>query len=63
MKQRKPLAIRDAYDSEREIIQEVTRAAYEEYATLMPTPFWGVYWQHLGATLEEKGPVERLVAV
>ncbi len=63
MKQRKQLEIRDAYDSEQEIIREVTRAAYEEYATVMPTPFWEVYWQHLGATLEEKGSVERIVAV
>ena len=63
MKQRKHIEIRDAYESEREIIREVTRAAYEEYATVMPTPFWEVYWHHLGVTLEEKGPVERIVAV
>ena len=63
MKQRNQLEIRDAYDSEREIIREVTRAAYEEYAIVMPTPFGEVYWQHLGATLEENGPAERIVAV
>ncbi len=63
MKQKKQLEIRDASDSEREVIQEVTRAAYEEYATIMPKPFWEIYWPHMRATLEEKGPVERIVAV
>lgn len=60
---RKQLEIRDADESEHAIIEEVTRAAYEEYATVMPKPFWEVYWQHVLATLKEKGPVERIVAV
>ena len=30
---------------------------------VLPKPFWEVYWLHVLATLKEKGPVERLVAV
>ncbi len=63
MKQGKQLEIRDADESEYTLIEAATRAAYEEYATVMPAPFWEVYWQHALATLKEKGPVERLVAV
>ncbi len=63
MKQRNHLEIRDAYDSEGEIIKEVTQAAYEEYAMLMPAAFWEVYWPHVRATLVEKGPRECIVAV
>ena len=63
MKQGKQLEVRDADASEDTLIEEVTQAAYEEYATIMPEPFWEVYWLHVLATLKEKGPVERLVAV
>lgn len=63
MKQRNHLEIRDAVESEYALIKEVTQVAYEEYATVMPKPFWEVYWLHVLATLEEKGHVERIVAV
>ena len=62
MKQGKQLEVRDADASEYTLIEEVTQAAYEEYATVMPKPFWEIYWSHVMATLEEKGPVERIVA-
>jgi ribosomal protein S18 acetylase RimI-like enzyme len=54
--------IRDARDDEREAMQDVTLAAYEEYATAMPKPFWEEYRQHIRMTLEKEGPVERIVA-
>lgn len=57
------LLIRDAYDSERDAIRDVTLAAYEEYAEVMPPPIWAGYRQLLLATLNEAGPVERIVAV
>ena len=41
---RKQLEIRDAHESEHSIIKKVTQAAYEEYATVLPKPFWEVYW-------------------
>ena len=63
MKQGKQLEIRDAHESEHAIIEEVTQAAYQEYAEVLPKLFWEVYWRHVLATLKEKGPVERLVAV
>ncbi len=44
------------------MIEEVTQTAYEQYATVMPEPFWEIYWQHMLTTLKEKGLVERIVA-
>ncbi len=63
MKQGKQFEVRDADASEYTLIEEVTQAAYEEYATVMPEPLWEVYWLHVLATLKEKGQVERLVAM
>ena len=62
MKKRKSLHIRDARDDEREVIRDVTLAAYEEYAAVMPEPFWEEYRRQLLVTLDEEGPVERIVA-
>src|SRR5207244_4776758 len=54
--------IRDARPDERDAVQSVTLAAYEEYAATMPEPLWTGYRQHLLATLDTEGPVERIVA-
>jgi GNAT superfamily N-acetyltransferase len=62
MEKRKSFHIRDARDDEREAMRDVTLAAYEEYAAVMPKPFWEGYQRHLLATLDEEGPVERIVA-
>jgi len=62
MKKRKSFHIRDARDDEREAIRDVTLAAYEEYAAVMPKPFWDGYKRQLLVTLDEEGPVERIVA-
>ena len=62
MKKRKSLHIRDARDDEREVIRDVTLAAYEEYTAVMPEPFWEEYRRQLLVTLDEEGPVERIVA-
>ena len=62
MKKRKSLHIRDARDDEREVIRDVTLAAYEEYAAVMPEPFWEEYRRQLLVTLDEEGAVERIVA-
>ncbi|MBA2284797.1 MAG: GNAT family N-acetyltransferase [Ktedonobacteraceae bacterium] len=56
------LAIRDAREDERSTIQTVTLAAYEEYATIMPRPWWEAYRRQLLLTLDEERPVERIVA-
>jgi len=56
------LHIRDARESDRDAIREVTLAAYEEYAAVVPTPLWIEYRQHLLATIDEEGPIERIVA-
>jgi GNAT superfamily N-acetyltransferase len=58
----KNLLVRDARDDERSAIQAVTLTAYAEYATIMPGPFWEAYRQQLLVTLDEEGPVERIVA-
>jgi ribosomal protein S18 acetylase RimI-like enzyme len=59
---KKNLHIRYARDDEREAIRDVTLAAYEEYATVMPEPFWEAYRRQLLVTLDEEGPAERIVA-
>jgi ribosomal protein S18 acetylase RimI-like enzyme len=62
MEKRKSFHIRDARDEEREAIRDVTLTAYEEYAAVMPRPFWDGYKRQLLVTLDEEGPVERIVA-
>ncbi|HLG78256.1 MAG TPA: GNAT family N-acetyltransferase [Ktedonobacteraceae bacterium] len=62
MNKRINLSVRDARDDERAAIRTVTLAAYEEYAAVMPQPFWKAYRQQLLATLDEEGPVARIVA-
>ena len=62
MEKRKSFHIRDARDDEREAMRDVTLDAYEEYAAVMPKPFWDGYRRHLLVTLDEEGPVERIVA-
>jgi GNAT superfamily N-acetyltransferase len=54
--------IRDVRDDERDAVRDVTLAAYEEYATLMPGPVWAGYRRQLIATLDAHGPAERIVA-
>jgi GNAT superfamily N-acetyltransferase len=62
MEKRKSFHIRDARDDEREAIRDVTLAAYEEYAAVMPRPFWEAYRRQLLLTLDKEGPVEHIVA-
>src|SRR5579859_1708557 len=62
MNKRMSLSIRDAREDERTTIQVVTLAAYEEYAAVMPRPLWEAYPRQLLLTLDEEGPVERIVA-
>jgi len=54
--------IRSASEEDGEAIRNVTLAAYEEYAPAVPEPFWLAYRRHLLATLETKGPEDRIVA-
>lgn len=54
------LQIRDGRADEREQIQALTLAAYEQYAGLMP--HWDLYREGLLATLAQDGPAERIVA-
>ena len=54
--------IRDARDDERGAMRDVTLAAYEEYAALLPESVWAGYRHQLLATLDSEGPVERIVA-
>lgn len=56
------LSIRNAREDERATIQAVTLAAYEEYAAVMSRPFWEAYRRQLLLTLDEEGPVERILA-
>ena len=58
----KVLHTRDARDDERDALRDVTLAAFEEYAAIMPEALWAEYRQELLATLDAEGPVERIVA-
>jgi GNAT superfamily N-acetyltransferase len=55
------MLIRDARPEDRDAIREVTLAAYEEYAVLMPG-FWDGYRQNIIVSLDEVGSAEQLVA-
>jgi GNAT superfamily N-acetyltransferase len=53
--------IRDARDSDREIIQAVTLSAYEQYAHIMGEN-WKFYRENILATLSDVKPAEQIVA-
>ena len=55
------LQIRDARDANRETIQSVTLAAYEQYASLM-TGMWQFYRANILATLAEVKLAQQIVA-
>jgi GNAT superfamily N-acetyltransferase len=55
------LHIRDARDSDRDVIRDVTLSAYEEYAALMPQ-HWEDYRRDVLATLTDVRPAEQIVA-
>ncbi len=61
-KRTKKLSIRDARDSDRDAIRNVTLSAYEQYAALMPSEHWQGYRQSMLDTLDEEGPAEKIVA-
>lgn len=53
--------IRDARAGDRDVIREVTLAAYREYATQMPA-LWEDYRANILATLADIAPAEQIVA-
>jgi predicted N-acetyltransferase YhbS len=55
------LVIRTAHDDDRAAIQDVTLAAYQEYASVM-SAHWEDYRQGILATLAEVKPAEQIVA-
>ena len=55
------MLIRDARPEDRDAIREVTLAAYQEYAALMPG-FWNGYRENIIVSLDEVGSAEQLVA-
>jgi predicted N-acetyltransferase YhbS len=55
------LHIRDARDSDRDAIRDVTLSAYEEYAALMPQ-HWENYRRDVLATLADVRPAEQIIA-
>jgi GNAT superfamily N-acetyltransferase len=62
MIERGSFLIRDARDDERDAVRDVTLAAYEEYAAIMPEPVWVGYRRQLAATIDSEGSAERIVA-
>src|SRR5436305_651743 len=62
MQKRTSFHVRDARDNEREAIEAVMLAAYEEYAAVTPQPFWEEYRRHIVMTLSKDESAERIVA-
>jgi predicted N-acetyltransferase YhbS len=56
------LSIRDAREDDREAAREVTLAAYEEYAKVMPSFFWEGYRKNIIESLDKHGPAQQIVA-
>ena len=57
------MLIRNVHEDERDAMQDMTFAAYEQYGSMMPRPVWEGYWQNIQETLAEEGSGERIVAV
>ena len=62
MAQSESMTVRSMREGERDAVRDVTLAAYEEYAGLLPEPLWAVYRRNLLATLDGGSPAERIVA-
>ncbi|HEV2438529.1 MAG TPA: GNAT family N-acetyltransferase [bacterium] len=56
------LHIRSARDSDRAAIRDLTLAAYEEYAAVLPEALWTGYRRNILATLDGDEPADRIVA-
>jgi GNAT superfamily N-acetyltransferase len=62
MEQQGNLHIREARDSERGAMVDVTLAAYEEYSAIIPSPHWEEYQQDIRDTITQDDQAERIVA-
>ena len=56
------ISIRDALEGDREAAREVTLAAYEEYAKIIPPIFWEGYRKNIVESLDKKGLAQQIVA-
>jgi len=56
------LHIRAARESDRDAIQDVTLSAYQQYAAVMPPPYWENYQRNILDTLTDVRPAEQIVA-
>ena len=54
--------VRTMRASERDAVRDLTLAAYEEFAAIMPAQLWTGYRRNLLATLDTPGPADRIVA-
>jgi GNAT superfamily N-acetyltransferase len=57
----KNIKMRDAHNTDRDIIQSVTLSAYEQYAAVMGE-MWKFYRENILATLADVKPTEQIVA-
>jgi ribosomal protein S18 acetylase RimI-like enzyme len=56
------LLLRDARPEDREQVAELTRLAYDEFATAMPPPAWRALEGAMNAVLKDSGPAQCIVA-
>ena len=57
-----PPAVRDARPADAPTIEALTLAAYEQYATQLPPPYWEAYRGNIVSTLADVRPAAQLVA-
>jgi len=57
-----PFRVRDARDSDRDAIRDVTLRSYAEYATSMDAATWAGLERAIHSALESDAPAERIVA-
>jgi len=56
------LAVRDARPADVPAIESLTLAAYQQYATQLPPPYWEAYRANITGTLADVTPAAQLVA-
>ena len=56
------LSLRDGRPDDRASVEAVTLAAYEQYAAVLPGPFWAAYRQNILATLAAADPSTLILA-
>jgi predicted N-acetyltransferase YhbS len=61
-KKKNKLKVREARSEDRHAAREITLAAFQQYAAVMPPPRWTGYRENILATLTDVAPAQQIVA-